>query len=1030
MASDNSWIREKRQALGLSQKALGDRVGATQTQISLWENGKVEPRRDQLAVLRRALGDEASLLSPSNSEVRASAVELVTASALTPSDIRNQRLALGISQQALADHVGVGQATISMWELGRSTPTAAQLEQLRSLFKTAGAGDRRCSSSSRRSQSQTELVLDDGKPQRQDPLLAPRSGKPAPSTQPTRLPTRPDIVTPAGSSPASAGQAIPRAFVVTSPTPSPLPQPSKALGDGHAGTSSHRDGAALRSLTVDQAVHNKIVSFIWGIADDVLRDLFVRGKYRDVILPMCVLRRLDAVLEPTKKQVLETKEMLDQAGITEQTVALCSASGQAFYNTSKFSLRDLKSRGNQQQLKADFENYLDGFSQNVQDVLNNFEFRNVLARLSKNDALGTLIEKFLDPDINLSPNPILNGNHSVKHPAMDNHSMGTVFEELVRKFNEENNEEAGEHWTPRDAVRLMANLVFRPIGDRVKSGSYLLYDCACGTGGMLTVAEETLRKLADEHGQRVVTHLYGQEINPETYAICKADMLLKGEGENADRIVGGAEWSTLSHDAFPAQEFDFMLANPPYGKSWKKDLEAMGGKDGMRDPRFKVMHKGEELSLVTRSSDGQLLFLANMASKMNHKSALGSRIAEVHNGSSLFTGDAGSGESNIRRWLFENDWVEAIVALPLKLFYNTGIATYVWVLSNRKTGQRKGKVQLIDATQRFKPLRKNLGEKSCELSDEDVQRVLAAYDAFAETEQSKIFANEAFGYRKVTVDRPLRLHSRLTTKAIEALRFASGDEDIRRVLYDELGDALYDDFAKVKATLEKRLADWGAGDGGDEDEGDEEAPKKGLPEKKKKKLLDPKTWERDGRLVEAAKKLKEVLGDGVFTDHNEFRRRVDAALDKLGIKLGAADQKQLLRAVSWRDESAPPVIAKTLKPGKATPDPLLGRFEATIDGKRCVVEYESDSDLRDNEQVPLLEEGGIEAFIRREVLPYTPDAWVDESKTQIGYEVSFTRHFYKPQRLRTLDEIAADIVAAEQEAEGLLEGLVKRRGPA
>lgn len=777
---------------------------------------------------------------------------------------------------------------------------------------------------------------------------------------------------------------------------------------------------------MDQAAHNKIVSFIWGIADDVLRDLFVRGKYRDVILPMFVLRRLDAVLEPTKKAVLSTKAMLDKAGITEQHAALCKASEQAFYNTSKFSLRDLKSRGNQQQLKADFEDYLDGFSQNVEDVLTNFEFRNVLARLSKSDALGTLIEKFLDPEINLSPNPVLHGDRSVKHPGMDNHAMGTVFEELVRRFNEENNEEAGEHWTPRDAVRLMTTLMFQPIADRVKAGSYLLYDCACGTGGMLTVAEETLQKLAAKHKQKVVTHLYGQEINPETYAICKADMLLKGEGENADHIVGGAEWSTLAHDAFPAQEFDFMLANPPYGKSWKKDLEAMGGKDGMRDPRFKVMHRGEELSLATRSSDGQLLFLANMASKMNHKSALGSRIAEVHNGSSLFTGDAGSGESNIRRWLFENDWVEAIVALPLKLFYNTGIATYVWVLSNKKSAKRKGKVQLIDATQWFEPLRKNLGEKSCVLSDEDVKRVLSAYDAFAETEQSKIFANEGFGYWKVTVERPLRLRSQLTTKAIEGLRFASGDEEIRSVLYDELGDALFDDFAKVRGKLEKRLAAWGAGEDGDEEDGDEGEGKKGLSEKKKKKLLEPKTWERDGRLVEAATKLKKVLGGGVFDDHNEFRRKVGDALDKAGIRLGAADLKQLLRAVSWRDESAPPVIAKAFKPEKASYDPLHGLFEAKIDGKNMVVEYEPDSDLRDSEQVPLLEEGGVDAFIKREVLPYTPDAWIDEEKTQIGYEVSFTRHFYKPQRLRTLKEIADDIVATEKEAEGLLEGLVKR----
>jgi type I restriction enzyme M protein len=473
---------------------------------------------------------------------------------------------------------------------------------------------------------------------------------------------------------------------------------------------------------MDHATHNKIVSFIWGIADDVLRDLIKRGKYPDVILPMCVIRRLDAVLEPTKQAVLDTKKMLDEAAITEQTAALCRAAEQAFYNTSDFKLRDLKSRGSQQQLRADFEAYLDGFSANVKDILDNFKFHHQIPTLSKSDSLGTLVEKFLDPDINLGPKPVLNSDGSVKHPAMDNHSMGTIFEELVRKFNEENNEEAGEHWTPRDAIKLMANLIFLPIADQIESGSYLLYDGAVGTGGMLTVAEETLKALAASRGKQVVCHLYGQEINPETYAICKADMLLKGEGESADHIVGGAEWSTLLHDAFPANEFDFMLSNPPYGKSWKKDLEALGGKEDMRDPRFEITHDSDsEYSLVTRSSDGQMLFLANMASKMNHKSPLGSRIAEVHNGSSLFTGDAGQGESNIRRWLIENDWLEAIVALPLNLFYNTGIATYVWVLSNRKPPHRRGKVQLIDATQWFKPLRKNLGKKNCELSEDDIR---------------------------------------------------------------------------------------------------------------------------------------------------------------------------------------------------------------------------------------------------------------------------------------------------------------------
>ena len=768
---------------------------------------------------------------------------------------------------------------------------------------------------------------------------------------------------------------------------------------------------------MNQLTHNKIVSFIWGIADDVLRDLFKRGKYPDVILPMCVIRRMDAVLEPTKKKVLETKKMLDEARITEQRAALCDAAGQAFYNTSKFTLRDLTSRGSQQQLLADFEDFLNGFSPNVQDIIENFKFRNQLPTLSRSDSLGTLIRKFLDPDIDLSPTRV------------DNHTMGTIFEELVRKFNEENNEEAGEHWTPRDAVRLMANLVFLPIEADIKSGTYLLYDCACGTGGMLTVAEEALSSIATKHGQQVTSLLYGQEINPETYAVCKADMLLKGEGESADHVVGGAEWSTLSHDAFPAQEFDFMLSNPPYGKSWKKDLEAMGGKDGMRDPRFKVMHNGEELSLVTRSSDGQMLFLANMASKMNEKSALGSRIAEVHNGSSLFTGDAGQGESNIRRWLIENDWVEAIIALPLNLFYNTGIATYVWVLSNRKPAHRKGQVQLIDASQWFKPLRKNLGKKNCELSPEDIERISRTFLDFKETPESKIFPNAAFGYWKVTVERPLRLHSQLTRKAVETLRFTSGDEDIRATLYEEFGEDLFNRFAKVSAALEKRLADWGS----DEDEGDDEedaSAKKGLPEKKRKKLLAAKTWERDGRLVEVATKLREALGDTLFEDHNVFRDRVNSELKKAGIKLGAADRKQILKAVSWRVESAPPVIAKVHKPGRAKADPLRGLFEATVDKKDAIVEYEPDSDLRDTEQVPLLEDGGIEAFIRREVLPYVPDAWIKEVATKNGYEISFTRHFYKPQPLRTLEEISADILAVEKEAEGLLDGLLKVRGEA
>jgi len=655
---------------------------------------------------------------------------------------------------------------------------------------------------------------------------------------------------------------------------------------------------------LEQSKLNWIVGYIWGIADDVLRDLFVRGKYRDVILPMTVLRRFDAVLVPTKQDVLNLKTSLDEAGVVHQDPALREAAGQAFYNTSKFTLRDLKARASQQQLRVDFEAYLDGFSPNVQDILENFEFRNQIPRLSKADALGTLIDKLTSPDINLSPNPVKNNDGSIKHPGLDNHAMGTIFEELVRKFNEENNEEAGEHWTPRDAVKLMAKLIFLPVANEIESGTYLLYDGACGTGGMLTVAEETLQQLAQEHGKEVATHLFGQEINAETYAICKADLLLKGEGDAADNIVGGPEHSTLSNDAFPSREFDFMLSNPPYGKSWKTDLERMGGKKDMRDHRFVIDHAGDpEYSLVTRSSDGQMLFLANMLSKMKDGTKLGSRIAEVHNGSSLFTGDAGQGESNIRRWIIENDWLETIVALPLNMFYNTGIATYIWVMTNRKPEHRKGKVQLIDATKWFKPLRKNLGKKNCQLSDNDIKRICDTFLAFDETEQSKIFDNSDFGYWKVTVERPLRLVG-----------------------------------------------------------------------------ADPNRTYK-------GKELKE------------------------------------LKETAERSEDTPPIIKKIHKKG-TLPDPLRGLFEITIDGRSVVVEYEPDSDLRDREQIPLLEDGGIEAFIKREVMPHVPDAWYVPSSIKIGYEISFTRYFYKPKPMRSLEEIRADIIALEKETEGMLDEII------
>ncbi|MFA4897061.1 N-6 DNA methylase [Microbacterium sp.] len=648
---------------------------------------------------------------------------------------------------------------------------------------------------------------------------------------------------------------------------------------------------------MNSTTNQRLAQLIWNIADDVLRDLYVRGKYRDVILPMTVLRRLDSVLAETKQNVLSTKKTLDAASIVNQDAALRQAAAQDFYNTSPFLLKDLRAASTQMQLRQNFEAYLDGFSPNVQEILENFEFRNQIPRLTKADALGTLIEKFLDPTLDLSPK------------SLDNHGMGSLFEELVRRFNEENNEEAGEHWTPRDVVKLMTRLMFEPIADSIPDGTYLLYDGAMGTGGMLTVADDTLNELTA--GKKIDTHLYGQEINAETFAIAKADLILKGDGRAADNIKGGPEFSTLSNDAFAGKEFDFMLSNPPYGKSWKTDQERMGGAKSITDPRFIVEHDGDpEFSLVTRSSDGQMLFLANLIAKMKNDTVTGSRIAEIHNGSSLFTGDAGQGESNIRRYVMENDLVEAIVALPLNLFYNTGIATYIWVLSNRKQDRRKGKVQLIDATKWFTPLRKNLGSKNCELSAANIDAIMATFHAFdeADAEVSKIFDNADFGYYKVAVDRPLRLV----------------DAEPGRVYKP----------AEIKA----------------------------------------------------------------------------------------------LRAASERADAAPAVIKKLHKLGVVA-DPLRGLFEAEVDGKTRVVEYERDTELSDTEQIPLTEPAGeyasgIEAFLRREVLPYASDAWIDESKTKIGYEVSFTRHFYEPAPMRTLDEIRADIRALEAETDDLLSEIV------
>ena len=601
-----------------------------------------------------------------------------------------------------------------------------------------------------------------------------------------------------------------------------------------------------------QIQHNQLVSFIWNIANDVLVNVYNKGDYRKVILPMIVLRRFDAVLEDTKKEVLAMKERLTAANIIQQDEALCAVAGQAFCNSSPFTLKDLKSRTNSQQLKLDFIAYLDGFSANVQDIITKFKFRNEIDTLVEGGVLGLLIEKFVDNRINLSNRPVLFDDGSVRLPALDNHSIGTVFEELLRRFNEENNvTEAGEHFTPRDIVTLMAEIAFVPIMDKITDSSYLIYDGACGTGGILSVSEERLQQLAEACGKRINTHIFGQELQPETYATCKSDLLIKGDGEEANNISFG---STISEDGKAGMKFDFCISNPPFGTPWKRDLENWGLKDkkDITDGRFLIAYDGNPAySLVPNIGDPQMLFLANNISRMKDTTELGPRIVEVHNGSSLFTGNAGGGESNLRRYIIENDLLEAIIAVPEKMFYNTGIGTFIWIVTNRKESRRKGKIQLIDATGLKSPLRKNLGEKNCEFTPEINEQILRAYMDFEETPISKIFDNSEFGYWEITVDRPKR---------------------------DEQG-----------------------------------------------------------------------------------------------------------------------VIVKN-KRGK----------------------IEIDKTLRDKEQVPLTYEGGIETFVRNEILPYTPDAIVNTDDYVIGYELSFTKYFYKPKQLRTLDEIRADIRAIEESTKGLL----------
>jgi type I restriction enzyme M protein len=698
--------------------------------------------------------------------------------------------------------------------------------------------------------------------------------------------------------------------------------------------------------------HSEIVSFIWGVAD-LIRDTFKRGKYQDVILPLTVLRRLDCVLAPTKAKVLEAQAKF-KGKLDNLEPQLRNASKFAFYNTSRYDFEKLLADA--PHLASNLRNYIAGFSQNMREVLEKFDFDNTITKLDEAGLLFQVMERFKDIDL---------------HPdKVDNPTMGTIFEELIRKFNEALNENPGEHFTPRDVVHLMVDLMLAgdEAGLRPKGVARTVYDPCCGSGGMLLITKEHIGVGVRKNGniisppinKEAEIHLFGQEVNPETWAMSKSDLFMKEpKGRDADNIAFG---SVLSNDRHAGRDFDYLIANPPYGKDWKRDEDAVRA-EHERGPT------GRFAPGLPRISDGALLFLLHMLAHQKEATDGGSRIAIIMNGSPLFTGDAGSGESEIRRWILENDWLEAMIALPEQLFYNTGIATYVWVLTNRKTPKRRGKVQLIDASQFDQDakqglfcaqMRKTLGAKRREIPLEKGQAILKILKDFKDGDTrtvssegkaedivvSKIFPTTHFGFRKITVERPLRLN------------FQASSERLPRL--------------------------------------EEEPAFKNLAVSRKKGAAKYKEEEAGRAEQEIIRKFLRTIPGTLFKDRREFEELLDASADKAKLKLAAPIKKAILSALSEKDESA--AICKD-KEGNPEPDP----------------------DLRDTESVPLSER--IETFFEREVKPHVPDAWIDTSKRDekdgqvgiVGYEINFNRYFYRYQPPRPLEIIEADIRTMEKD---------------
>lgn len=772
--------------------------------------------------------------------------------------------------------------------------------------------------------------------------------------------------------------------------------------------------------------YSQIVSLIWNIADDVLRDVFLRGQYRDVILPMVVLRRLDALLEPTKDEVdaeLEEERQQSAGGELEDIdeIALTNITGLSFYNTSKWTLNRLKSQAsdNNNILYDNFVEYLNGFSANVHDVLKNFDYFNKAKKLADNDRLLAIIERITDPRINLTDKETVDSD-GLPLPALTNVGMGTIFEELLRKFNEENNEEAGEHFTPRDVISLLAHLIFEPVKNNLPK-VISLYDPACGSGGMLTECMEYLIKLGLRPGGIDIS---GTEINPETYAICKSDLIIKGV--NPEGIHLG---NTITEDYFSDSRFGFIITNPPYGKSWKTDKEKIYHDKTLLDHRFEVSlpdFAGVEqiLDATPRTSDGQLLFILEEVDKMKSldQQPQGSRIASIHNGSSLFTGDAGSGESNTRRYLVENDLVDAIIQLPNNIFYNTGITTYVWVITNKKSNERKGKIQLIDASQAYEKLRKNQGNRNCTVTPDFRDDILKAYIDFKEHGEeairSKIFDNDDFRFNAVTIERPLRLRSQFNVLKIEETLFDKAQSELSHWLFDTYGDEVFSGVEKHLAEIKNYLAD----------------NEIKLTDKKLASLTSTKKWNERKLINETAYALIHTVGTDIWMDFNAFLKRIEDAAKELGLNVPAKVLNAVARAMSETDPNAECVIKKEHKNNTKAITTLTESYGIKIEnlpdyglfptGNGTWIEYETDSDLRDIEKIPVKED--IYNYFLREVRPYVEDAWINLPVTKIGCEISFNKYFYQPAPLRTLAENEADILALDARSQGFIQSLFNK----